>query len=165
MTREKETLIEIFTNPLVVWDEFTGEMAYGAIAQIRKTNQGPSAKLGPPFNGERPGWFYLNDLLKNGRISTGGFTILLNDAWKNEERHLRDAHRPRAVWPNEQRFEKERSLLGLSKDGALNSDKVISAFKEKAKQGHPDTGGTGRVDMDALVRAKDALLGAIRKVG
>ncbi len=81
------------THQVILWDEFKGDFNSVSITEIRRDKYGPSARLGAPFDGDRPGWFNLNDLLTKGGVSTSGYTILLNEQWQQDETRLREKHR------------------------------------------------------------------------
>src|SRR5271169_2585578 len=148
------------THPLIIWNEFKGTFDVGIIAQIRHDKYGPGAHLGAPFDEKGPGWFSLDELLKSGSVSMSGYRVLLFEQWKKDEGRLREKH---LEWLEKHRNQKtfqrsnpfqtsnpmsrERRLLGLPLTGSVTRAQVKTAFEKTVKAGHPDSGGTGNVDM------------------
>lgn len=57
------------------------------------------------------------------------------------------------------------NVLGLDPDADHHPEHVYAAFRAKVKDNHPDNGGDGSMDMDALVKARKLLLEPLTKPG
>ena len=78
------------------------------------------------------------------------------DAQRREHHHVRFPNGPFVVAsdPNEIDY---RRLLGLAEAGALLKSEIEHAFRIRARNAHPDSGGS-QEDFQRLVAAKEALV-------
>jgi hypothetical protein len=145
-----------------VLTQFKGKLDYSKIGQLRPDKWGRSACLAEPF-GSKMGWFNYEDLLQKGRAESQGYTVYTADCWNSN----RDAEitkymkqwfpkGPFAVARDANEID-HRRLLGLPTAGALLKSEIEQAFRIRARNAHPDSGGSHE-DFQKLGAAKDALV-------
>ncbi|MAI45605.1 MAG: hypothetical protein CBC34_006600 [Hyphomicrobiaceae bacterium TMED74] len=87
-----------------------------------------------------------------------GFVFVASLREDDAPRHTEDKWRARG-----QRKERDnhvarfRAALGLDDGTSLNRDVILTAFKQKAKEHHPDSGGDPEV-FRSIVEARDRIL-------
>jgi hypothetical protein len=109
------------------------------------------------------GAFDFDALLQKGRAESQGYTIYTSEFWNSnrdsEIRKYRKALSRKSPFfeaPAETNEVEYRRLLGLPSDGALLVSEIEAAFRIRAKDVHPDAGGSEE-EFKRLNVAKDAL--------
>lgn len=143
----------------VIWNGSMGVLDMVRIGLIE--GQGPRmATLAAPYDVVGP--FSLDDLETCGRIVFGECLVMSRERWQLDQTGLRQE-----AWEKRRshllRFERTeddeeaRSILGLSPSGPLQPNEINGAFRKRAKEAHPDSGGSNEA-YQRISEARDILL-------
>ena len=138
---------------IVVWDTFRKTAVLSEIQEVQQTRNGKNARLTAPYD-ERMGWFSLDALTRSGKTYSKGIGAYLPERWECCKAEVLNKMETPSTNPDDQ---KNRELLGIPNSSLLSEKLVRDAAKSKAKQVHPDVGGTD-AKMQAVNEAREVLV-------
>ncbi|MFH3479500.1 J domain-containing protein [Xanthobacter variabilis] len=144
----------------VIWNGSLGILDMVAIGRVEAGETGRSAFLAEPYHMVGP--FSFDELEGQGRISFGACLVMSRARWQIDQVELRlEAQRARRAFlfraePGDD-GRTHREALDLPLEGELEVAQINAAFRRRAKQAHPDAGGSDE-HYRRIAEARDALL-------